>query len=73
MSTNRTRPFALTIQLTYCYLDVLCGVGFLEKEIEKAEINVSDNGDVPDAPPPANMIELEVSSSFYCQLLENLS
>eukprot|EP00117_Sycon_ciliatum_P034312 scpid31509/ scgid26213/ V-type proton ATPase 116 kDa subunit a isoform 1; Clathrin-coated vesicle/synaptic vesicle proton pump 116 kDa subunit; Vacuolar adenosine triphosphatase subunit Ac116; Vacuolar proton pump subunit 1; Vacuolar proton translocating ATPase 116 kDa subunit a isoform 1 len=32
---------------------------FLEKEINKAEIPVVDSGELPDAPPPSDMMELE--------------
>lgn len=35
--------------------------GFLKKEIEKADIHVSDTGENPEAPHPREMIDLEVS------------
>ena len=36
-------------------------LGFLNKEIEKADIQVSDTGENPEAPQPREMIDLEVS------------
>ena len=35
--------------------------GFLNKEIEKANINIVDTGESPEAPHPREMIDLEVS------------
>jgi len=35
-------------------------IGFLNKEIEKADILVADNGENPEAPYPREMIDLEV-------------
>ena len=34
--------------------------GFLRKEIEKADIQVADTGENPEAPHPREMIDLEV-------------
>ena len=38
--------------------------GFLEKEIKKDEIPILDTGENPEAPPPREMIELEVRENF---------
>ena len=37
-----------------------CVSGFLNKEIEKANIDVADSGESPEAPHPREMIDLEV-------------
>ena len=44
-----------------------CSTGFLQKEIEKAEIPIVDTGENPDAPHPREMIDLEVGTYFLCQ------
>ena len=44
------------------WYDLQCVLaGFLKKEIEKADIHVSDTGENPEAPHPREMIDLEVS------------
>ena len=40
--------------------------GFLEKEIKKDGIPMLDTGDVPDAPAPREMIDLEVIQYVVC-------
>jgi len=35
-------------------------IGFLNKEIERADIHVTDTGENPEAPQPREMIDLEV-------------
>ena len=37
-------------------------LGFLNKEIEKADIHVTDTGENPEAPQPREMIDLEVGN-----------
>lgn len=45
-------------------LVILCKlIGFLERELKKDNIPIHNNGDVPLAPLPREMIELEVSNS----------
>lgn len=47
---------------TVHWYDLQCVLaGFLKKEIEKADIHVSDTGENPEAPHPREMIDLEVS------------
>ena len=41
-------------------------VGFLERELKKDNIPISDNGDIPLAPLPKEMIELEVRIVNFC-------
>lgn len=43
---------------------VLRSVGFVEKEIKKANISTMDTGENPEVPFPRDMIDLEVSSLF---------
>ena len=46
-------------------------IGFVYKEIERASIPMIDTGDIPDAPPPREMIDLEVISKLiYIPLRE---
>ena len=42
--------------------------GFLNKEIEKADIHVTDTGENPEAPQPREMIDLEVGKRvvYFC-------
>ena len=46
-------------------LNLLFLIGFLKKEIEKADIHVVDTGENPEAPHPREMIDLEVSIMFF--------
>jgi len=39
-------------------------IGFLDEEIEKANIHVSDVGENPEAPQPREMIDLEVGRVY---------
>jgi len=39
-------------------------IGFLNKEIEKADIHVVDTGENPEAPHPREMIDLEVGTVY---------
>ena len=40
-------------------------LGFMLKEIEKAEIEIADTSENPEAPPPREMIDLEVCAFLY--------
>ena len=42
-------------------------IGFLDKEIEKADIHVTDTGENPEAPQLREMIDLEVGINFILQ------
>lgn len=39
-------------------------IGFLNKEIEKADIHITDTGENPEAPQPREMIDLEVGKHY---------
>ena len=56
MAKTKDQHFAL-IHLQYLLI-----LGFLEKEIHRAEIPILDTGENPDAPAPREMIDLEVSN-----------
>ena len=38
----------------------IISIGFLNKEIEKADIHIADTGENPEAPHPRELIDLEV-------------
>ena len=42
------------------WLKCFISIGFLNQEIEKAEIPIVDTGENPEAPHPREMIDLEV-------------
>jgi len=47
--------------LTYTENGIMfSSIGFLNKEIERADIHVTDTGENPEAPQPREMIDLEV-------------
>ena len=48
------------LQCAYCTHDMPILIGFLDKEIEKADIHVRDVEENPEAPQPREMIDLEV-------------
>ena len=61
-----TRCLSGTLDRILNKLICVISLGFLNKEIEKADIHVVDNGENPEAPHPREMIDLEVGT-FYCE------
>jgi hypothetical protein len=60
---NASHTMLKLIQYTIFFL-----TGFLNKEIEKADIHVTDTGENPEAPQPREMIDLEVGKRvvYFC-------
>lgn len=52
--------YCFCLQCAYCTHDTPILIGFLDKEIEKADIHVRDVDENPEAPQPRDMIDLEV-------------
>lgn len=51
------RDGALSLAIFY-----LCLIGFVEKEIKKANIEIVDTGEDPEVPFPRDMIDMEVTT-----------
>ena len=58
---DKSHNFRNFIFMTSHFSTLCVLAGFLKKEIEKADIHVSDTGENPEAPHPREMIDLEVS------------
>ena len=59
------RPLMNPLMHDNCFFPI----GFLNKEIEKADIHVTDTGENPEAPQPREMIDLEVGKKVICNHL----
>ena len=59
------RPLMNPLMHDNCFFPI----GFLNKEIEKADIHVTDTGENPEAPQPREMIDIEVGKKVICNHL----